>query len=160
MATENLKFKLKLYASMWDKPPIAEILINDKSYFKQEITATEDKPHLVEFSAELEDNKEYNLVVNRSNKIKGQTVLNAKGDIIKDQLLHIKDIEIDEIDIGSLIFEGVYTPNYPEPWATEARAKGVTLPVTLKNSPTMGHNGTRTLTFSSPFYMWLLENLY
>ena len=160
MATENLKFKLKLYASMWDKPPIAEILINDKSYFKQEITATEDKPHLVEFSAELEDNKEYNLVVNRSNKIKGQTVLNAKGDIIKDQLLHIKDIEIDEIDIGSLIFEGIYKPSYPEPWATEARAKGVDLPETFKNSPTMGHNGTWTLTFSSPFYMWLLENLY
>jgi len=160
MATEKLKFKFKLYATMWDQPPIVEILINNKSYFKQEVTATEAKPQIVEFSADLEEQKEYNLVVHRSNKNKGQTVVNEKGDIIKDQMLHIKDIEIDEIDIGALIFEGVYKPNYPEPWATEARAKGVDLPETFKNSPTMGHNGTWTLTFSSPFYMWLLENLY
>jgi hypothetical protein len=33
MATEKLKFKLELYAIMWDLPPHAEILINDKSYF-------------------------------------------------------------------------------------------------------------------------------
>ena len=71
MATEKLIFKLKLYATMWNQPPVAEILINDKSYFKQEITATEDKPQLVEFTADLEDKKEYNLVVNRSNKNKG-----------------------------------------------------------------------------------------
>jgi hypothetical protein len=38
-------------------------------------------------------------------------VINDKGDVLKDQLLHIKSIEIDEIDIGSLVYEGVYTPN-------------------------------------------------
>jgi len=160
MATEKLIFKLKLYATMWNQPPVAEILINDKSYFKQEITATEDKPQLVEFTADLEDKKEYNLVLNRSNKNKGQTVLNEKGDIIKDQLLHIKDIEIDEIDIGSLVFEGVYTPEYAEPWATQQAEAGNKLPETLKNVTKMGHNGKWTFTFGSPFYMWLLENLY
>ena len=30
MATEKLKFKLELYATMWDKPPIADIKINEK----------------------------------------------------------------------------------------------------------------------------------
>jgi hypothetical protein len=50
--------------------------------------------------------------------------LNDKGEIIKDQLLHIKNIEIDEIDIGSLVYEGIYTPNYPEPWATQQRQSG------------------------------------
>ena len=44
MATEKLKFKLELYATMWDKPPHAEILINDTSVFKKDITGTEDKP--------------------------------------------------------------------------------------------------------------------
>ena len=34
------------------------------------------------------------------------------------------------------------------------------LPETFKNVTKMGHNGTWTFTFSSPFYMWLLENLY
>ena len=46
MATEKLKFKLELYATMWDKPPVAEILVSGKSYFKGEITSTEDKPTL------------------------------------------------------------------------------------------------------------------
>ena len=29
MATEKLKFKIEFYATMWDKPPHAEVLIND-----------------------------------------------------------------------------------------------------------------------------------
>ena len=94
MATEKLKFKLELYATMWDKPPHAEILIDDKSYFKGDITGTEDKPDLIEFEAEFEEDKEYNLVILRSGKGKNQTVIDDKGDIQKDQLLHIKGIEI------------------------------------------------------------------
>jgi hypothetical protein len=159
MATEKLKFKLELYATMWDKPPIAEILINNKSCFKQEISATEDKPHLIEFEHELEEGKSYSLIINRSGKDKTQTVI-KDGKITKDQLLHIKFIAIDEIDIGGLVYEGVYKPNYPEPWATQQAEAGNKLPETLKNVTQMGHNGTWTFTFESPFYMWLLENLY
>ena len=38
MATETLKFKLELFATYWDKPPIADIRINEKTYVKKEIT--------------------------------------------------------------------------------------------------------------------------
>ena len=159
MATEKLKFKLELYATMWDKPPVAEILINNKSCFKQEISDTEDKPHLIEFEHELEEGKSYSIIIDRSGKDKTQTVV-KDGKITKDQLLHIKSIEIDEIDIGGLVYEGVYKPTYPEPWATQQVDAGNKLPETLKNVTQMGHNGTWTFTFESPFYMWLLENLY
>ena len=160
MGTEKLKFKLELYATMWDKPPHAEILINDMSHFKGEITGTEDKPDVVEFEQDLDEGKEYNIIINRSGKYKGQSVVNDKGDIIKDQLLHIKNIEIDEIDIGSLVYEGVYTPRYPEPWATQQREAGVELRESFKNVTQMGHDGKWAFKFESPFYMWLLENLY
>ena len=160
MGTEKLKFRLELYATMWDKPPHAEILINDENHFKGEITGTEKKPDVIEFDVTLDEGKEYNIVINRSGKSKGQTVVNNKGDIIKDQLLHIKNIEIDEINIGSLVFEGVYTPQYPEPWATQQRDAGLELQESFKNVTQMGHNGTWTFKFESPFYMWLLENLY
>jgi len=160
MATEKLKFKLELYATMWNKPPVAEILINDKSYFKQEISATEDKPQVIEFESDLEDGKEYALTIKRSNKDKGETIVNDKGDILQDQLLHIKSIEIDEIDIGALVYEGVYTPEYAEPWATQQREAGTKLRESFKNVTRMGHNGTWKFKFASPFYMWLLENLY
>jgi hypothetical protein len=160
MATEKLKFKLELHATMWDRPPHAEILFNDKSHFKGDITGTEDKPDVVEFEHELEEGKEYELIINRSGKIKGQTVINENGDVLKDQLLHIKSIEIDEIDIGALVYEGVYTPRYPEPWASQQRQAGMELQESFKNVTSMGHDGKWAFKFQSPFYMWLLENLY
>ena len=160
MATEKLKFKLELYATMWDKPPHAEIIVGDKSYYNDDITSTEDKPTLIEFEAELEEGKECSLIIKRSNKGKNQTVINENGDLLKDQLLHIKSIEIDEVDIGGLVYEGVYTPEYPEPWATQQKEAGVELEKSFKNVTQIGHNGTWEFKFATPFYMWLLENLY
>jgi len=160
MATEKLKFKLELYATMWDKPPHAEIMINDQSHFEGDISGTEEKPNIIEFEHELEEDKEYNLILKRKGKERNQTVINDKGDILKDQLLHIKSIEIDEIDIGGLVYEGVYTPNYPEPWASQQREAGVDLQKSFKNVTQMGHDGEWKFSFASPFYMWLLENLY
>jgi|TARA_B110000483_G_scaffold97357_1_gene119562 hypothetical protein len=160
MATEKLKFKLELYATMWDKPPHAEILIGDKSHFTGDITGTEDKPNVIEFEHELTEGEDNELIIKRSGKDKGQSVVNDKGDILKDQLLHIKSMEIDEIDLGALVYEGVYTPEYPEPWATQQRESGAKLQESFKNVTAMGHNGTWQFKFTSPFYMWLLENLY
>ena len=160
MATEKLKFKLELYATMWDKAPHVEILVNDKSYYKGDITATEDKTHVIEFEQIVEEGKGYELIIKRSGKTPRQTVVNDKGDILNDQLLNIKGIEIDEIDIGSLVYEGIYTPEYPEPWATQQREAGMELKESLKNVTRMGHNGEWRFKFLSPFYMWLLENLY
>ena len=160
MATEKLKFKLELYATMWDKAPHAEILVDGKSYYNSEITSTEDKPTLIEFEAEVDEDKKVDLIINRSNKGVNQTVVNEKGDILKDQLLHIKRIEIDEIDLGSLVFTGLYTPKYPEPWATQMAESGRELRESFTNVTQMGHNGEWKFTFTTPFYMWLLENLY
>jgi hypothetical protein len=160
MSTEKLTFKIELYATMWDKPPIAEVTINDKSYFKGDITTSEDKPTLIQFEHECENAKDYNLIINTSGKSPSQTIINEKGDILKDQMLHIKSIEIDEIDIGALIYDGVYTPDYPEPWATQQRESGNDLKDSFKNVTQMGFNGKWAFKFSSPFYMWLLENLY
>ena len=160
MATEKLKFKLELCATTWDQPPHAEILIKDKSYFNGDITGTEENPDVIEFEHEFTEGEKSELIIKRSGKIKGQTVINKNGDVLKDQLLHIKYIEIDEIDIGGLVYEGVYTPDYPEPWASQQRTQGVKLPESFKNATSMGHDGTWKFKFESPFYMWLLENLY
>jgi len=160
MQTEQLKFKLELYATYWDKPPIAEILINGESQYRSEIKGTEKDPTVIEFEKELTEGEKYNLVISRSGKDTKQTLVNAEGGIEKDQLLHIKSIEIDEIDIGALVYEGVYTPEYPEPWHTQQVSAGNTPEKSFKNVTVIGHNGTWTLSIGSPFYMWLLENLY
>jgi hypothetical protein len=160
MATEKLKFKLELYATMWDKAPNCKVFINDICKWEGEVRGTEKAPDIIEFDNECEEGENYKLIIDRGGKGKTQTVINEKGDILKDQLLHIKSIEIDEILIGALIYEGVYTPQYPEPWATQQREKGVRIEESFKNVTQMGHNGSWTLNFTSPFYLWLLENLY
>jgi hypothetical protein len=53
MQTERLKFKLELYATYWDKPPVAEILINGESQYRSEITGTEKEPTVIEFEKDL-----------------------------------------------------------------------------------------------------------
>jgi hypothetical protein len=160
MGTEKLKFKLGLYATMWDRPPHAEIMIGDKSHFRGDITGTEDKPDVVEFEHEFTEGEKNELIIKRSGKDKNQAVVNENSDLLKDQLLHIKSIDIDEIDISGLVYEGIYTPEYPEPWATQQREAGKELPESFKNVTAMGHNGEWSFKFESPFYMWLLENLY
>ena len=157
--TETLKFKLELWATHWNKPPVAEIFINDTSYYCSAITSTEDEPTLIEFEHTLNKGEEYNLKIVRSGKDRHQTKV-ENGEIVHDQLLHIKNLEIDEIDLGALVYEGIYTPEYPEPWATQQRSAGQELPESFKNVTTIGHNGVWQLRFVSPFYMWLLENLY
>ena len=160
MATEKLKFKLELYAVAWDKQPHAEILVDDVTHFNDKITGSDHGPSVIEFEHELAEGSEHFLTIKRSNKTTNQTIVNEKGDILKDQVLHIKNIEIDDIDIGALVYEGVYTPQYPEPWATQQREAGVELQESFKNVSQIGHNGEWQFKFASPFYMWLLENLY
>ncbi len=159
MATEKLKFRIELFAIAWDKNPTCEIYINKKSHWAGEITGTEKAPTVIEFIHECIEGDNYDLTIDRKGKDKRQTVV-ENGKIVKDQMLQIKSIEIDEIDIGSLVYEGVYTPSYPGSWAHQQKQAGNELPTTLKNVTQMGHNGTWTLSFTSPFYMWLLENLY
>jgi len=159
MTTEKLKFKLEVYGTYWNQVPVVEILINDYSHYKKPINGTEKEPTVIEFEHELTEGEKYSLIIERSGKDTKQTVV-EDGRIVKDQLLHIKSIEIDDIDIGALVYEGVYTPKYPEPWASQQRSIGNALPESFKNVTTIGHNGRWELGFTSPFYMWLLENLY
>jgi len=159
MLIESLKFRIELYADYWDKPPTAEIFVGGISKNKQEITGTIENLSVIEFFHDLADGQEYKLVILRTNKDNSQTITENEK-ITRDQILHIKSIEIDEIELGGLIYEGLFYAEYPEPWATQQRESGNQLPVSFKNANSMGFNGRWELTFTSPFYMWLLENLY
>jgi len=161
MTTEKIKFKVHLTAEYWNKPPQVEILVNDKKYFDGNVekTVNDSTPQVIEFTHELELEKTHKFSIILKNKTNQDTLV-ENHKIIKDQLVNIKYIEIDEIDIGSIVYEGKYYPTYPEPWATEQKTAGIELPTFIKNTTSLGHNGRWELEFSSPFYLWLLENLY
>ena len=159
MATEDIDFHIELFATFWDKKPTCAIKINDTEVWNGIIDGTEDKPNVIKFNHQLEADKDYHLKLIRQGKDDAQTVV-ENDQIVKDQMLHIKAISIDEIDIGSLVYMGVYEPDYPEPWKSEQIKLGVDLPKTRKFITEMGWNGTWTFSFTSPLYMWLLNNLY
>ena len=108
MATEKLKFKIELFATYWNLKPICDISVNDKTFWTGSIMGSEAKPDVIEFEADLHEGQDYKLIINRQGKDKKQTILDGEK-IIKDQLLHIKTIEIDEINIGALVYEGIYS---------------------------------------------------
>ena len=135
--------------------PHVLIKVNNTEYYNGIV---QDK-RIIDFTVNELDKKQ-ELTITLINKSPNKDTIVKDGKIVMDKLVNIEKIVLDEVDIRENIWEATYKPIYPEPWATQQAEAGNKLPETLKNVTQMGHNGTWTLTFTSPFYMWLLENLY
>jgi hypothetical protein len=84
------------------------------------------------------------------NKTVEHTLVDDNNNIIKDASLSITDVAFDEIKLGHMLTElAVYTHNYND---TAGR-------VFDKFYGTLGCNGTVSLKFTTPLYIWLLEHL-
>jgi hypothetical protein len=84
------------------------------------------------------------------NKLSEHTVVNSSGDIESDSVLEICNLSFDEIALGQLVNEKtLYTHDF-NGTATKSQHQffGV-----------MGCNGTVELKFTTPIYIWLLENM-
>lgn len=140
MSTENLNFKITLSGTYWDKKPEYDILLND-------VVMSHDfagENNTVEFTTDLEEDAKHTLCVRLLNKQDSDTIQNEdKTEIVKDMLLNIEDVSIDDISIG------------PIKWT---HSKYVANGETYKNCVNLGWNGDWILEFESPFYLWLLEN--
>ena len=148
MSTEKLHFKIGISGTYWDKRPQYSILINDREVVaKTEISQESDVVDYVEFTAEIAEGQNQ-LQIRLENKTDSDTVQNEDCTaIIKDLLLNIHSVDIDEITLGNLVHtKSNFVGNDP------AR------PV-LTDCVNMGWNGVWTLKFTSPFYIWLLENI-
>ena len=106
---------------------------------------------IVHFSHVLEeDNAEHELRVVMKHKTPDHTELDDAGNIIRDAMLSISDIKFDEIALGQVLLnKAVYTHDF----------NGSQPPVDDKFFGEMGCNGTVSLKFSTPAYLWLLENM-
>ena len=146
MSIETLKFKIGLSGTFWDKKPEYAVLINNQTVAEGSITG-EEVQH-IEFSADVLDESENSLTIRLENKDSTDTVQNEdKTAIVKDMLLNIDSIEIDDISLGTLLWSAsTFIPDdsqFPE----------------TKNCVNLGWNGSYTIKFNSPFYLWLLENM-
>lgn len=157
MSTETLHFKIGLRSSH-GKSPEFSISVNDKKFFDTKLIGNSTTEYF-EFDAEINEGDCF-LTIEFKNKTVYDTVLDQEGNIIEDLLLNIDSIEIDEIDLGSLLWTASkYYPNYPVVYKTKMQSEGVNLPELVDNCVNLGWNGKWTLPFQSPFYIWLLENI-
>jgi hypothetical protein len=144
---EKLHFKLGIGGTYWRKVPIYSILVNDQLIQTTEIKSPSGEVDIIEFDAELDEGPA-RLQIRLENKDDTDVVQNAdKTAILQDLLLNIKTVEIDEIDLGNLVFT-----------KSEFVGDDSSRPV-LDKCVDLGWNGTWTLPFESPFYIWLLENI-
>lgn len=84
------------------------------------------------------------------NKTASHTVLDQAGNIVKDACITISDLSFDQIEIQQIFLNcAVYTHDFN---GTQAQTQD-------QFFGTMGCNGVVKLRFSTPFYVWLLENM-
>lgn len=150
--SETLKFKVGLSGTYWDRAPQFKIIVSGKEYFSDRITAPSSETQYFEFSADLEDG-EQSLDIQLVGKEFSDVKKGEDGGIAADQLLNIESIEIDDIELGNLRYSAsIYTPFIKQEYDGQTIEQ-------LDNCVNLGWNGTYSIKFNAPFYLWLLENL-
>lgn len=97
-----------------------------------------------------DDDGERELRIVMRGKTTEHTKVDKTGNIVKDATLQISNVVIDELDINQLFLEKcVYTHNFND---TQPEIKDSFHGVA-------GCNGTVSFKFTTPIYLWLLENM-
>ena len=99
----------------------------------------------------LADNEgSHELRVILKNKITEHTKIDKQGNILSDARIKVSDVMFDQIELGQILIDrAVYEHDF--------NGNG---PVTQdKFYGEMGCNGVFSLKFSTPIYVWLLENI-
>ena len=87
--------------------------------------------------------------------------LHSKPDADPVQALTITNFSLGQIQSSRFVWQAVYHPRYPEPWASQQQALGVMLCSELRNTNHLGWNGVWRLEFTAPIFTWIhrVENL-
>jgi hypothetical protein len=131
---ETVKFDIELSGTFKTKIPEFSIYINENKIIQDKVSDSK----TFSFEVDLEENKEYTLIINFLNK-------NNYHD--SSSFLNIEKITIDDIEIENLKwFASEFVSKDPR------REK-------LDKCVNLGWNGRYQIKFTSPVYLWLLENL-
>jgi len=99
----------------------------------------------------LDDNGKYELRLVLKGKTTAHTQIDESGNIVSDARLSISNMAFDEIKLGYIITEqSVYSHSLNTHFQTKMEEKFY---------GEMGCNGTVSLKFTTPVYLWLLENM-
>jgi len=123
-----------------------EAWVDDQKFFDTDHVQTRQQV-VVEIN---DDDHEHELRFVLKNKTSDHTQVDADGNIVSDARLIVSDLTFDEIKLGHMVTEqAVYTHDF----------NGTGAVTHDKFYGEMGCNGTVSLKFSTPVYIWLLENM-
>jgi hypothetical protein len=145
METAQLSFELS--TSDAAVPLAFEAWIDDECIFK-----TDHVTETVQINYDLpeEDDAQHSLRLIMNGKTQEHTRVDEQGNITQDARLSIAKVCFDEIELGYVFLDRVvYVHNF----------NGTGESVDDRFFGEMGCNGTVELKFSSPVYLWLLENM-
>ena len=97
-----------------------------------------------------EHDGEHTLKLILKNKTAAHTKIDEQGNILSDATLAISNLAFDEIKLGHMVTKlATYDHDF----------NGTKAPVQDQFYGEMGCNGTVSLGFTTPIYLWLLENM-
>lgn len=146
--SEKLPFSIKISGTFWDKRPNYSIILDDETVVESTINGVEPETH--NFEKELSEGPHV-LKIRLNNKEPSDTRL-EDGKIVKDMLLNVEGIIIDDISLDHLLWESKFVPDQPRLF------QGQTVDH-LDGCVNLGWNGTYMLDFETPFYLWLLDKI-
>jgi len=124
-----------------------EAWIDDTKFFDSEHVRD---PQQMSTEISDDDELEHELRLVMKNKTEEHTVLNDIGDIVQDARLTVTDLTFDGIKLGNIVAEkAVYEHDF----------NGSTEKSLHEFFGEMGCNGTVSIKFTTPVYMWMLENM-
>ena len=101
----------------------------------------------------MDDSENNKLVIDYYNKdYRLDVILDDDGNVVKGKTIDILDIHLEDIGLDQIPFNNNTVEVYEEAYPQD-------LPRTRKNDMELSWNSTWTLEFSSPVYIWLLENI-
>jgi hypothetical protein len=108
-------------------------------------------PETLNFCHEISDaDQDYVLKFQLKNKTAAHTEIDSENRIVKDACVTVTNLQFAGIPMGQVFFDlAVYEHDY----------NGTGTPTQEKFYGQMGCNGTVSLAFSTPIYMWLLEHM-
>jgi len=97
-----------------------------------------------------DDDGQHVLAFELSGKLPEHTKTDSAGTITEDVTVSVEDVSFDDIQLGHIFYaKSMYEHDY----------NGSGAPIQDQFWGIMGCNGTVTLPFTTPIYLWLLENM-
>lgn len=144
---ERINISCDVIPTSGDQPVGLVIRINDQVLFDRDAVT---EVFRLNTDIELADNQENILQIQLKNKTPEHTRVDTQGNIIQDSCIVIEHLAFDELELGQIVVEhAIYEHDF-----------NGTGPVTQERFYRyLGCNGTVTMKFNTPVYLWLLEHI-